>query len=145
MVDNYGRWYPDYPGQQPYQDPVYMQRIQQQAAPHVQQPAQQAPVSQDMTPVIRTEMQQVKSIEAIDSIPMGAGESRMFMTQDEKAIIIRSMFANGQHSDRIYDERPPAPPAPKFDPAEYVRRDEVDQLIREALAAYIAAAKKEEK
>ena len=137
MVDQFGRWYPDYPGQQPFQDPAYMRTVGQ--------PVQhQAPVNQqDMTPTIRTEIKQVDSLDAIDRVPMAGGTSQMFMTKDESTIIIRSMLANGQHSDEIYDKRPPAPPAPKFNPAEYVRRDEVDTIIRDALTAYIASARKE--
>jgi hypothetical protein len=88
---------------------------------------------QNMTPTIRAEIKQVESIEAIDRVPMGAGESGMFMTKDEKNIVIRTMYANGQHSDQIYDERPPAPPAPKFDPKDFVRRDELKPLLQELL------------
>ena len=141
MVDQYGRWYPDYPGQQPYQDPAYLRTVGQPV--HAQQSQPVNPAQQSMTPVIRTEMQQIKSIADIESVPIGAGETRMFMTQDEKNIVIRSMYANGQHSDRIYDERPPEPPAPKFDPAEYVRKDELEKLISDAFAAHKKKAEAE--
>ena len=132
MVDQYGRWYPDYPGQQPSQDPAYLRAVGQPVPGHTQQPGP-AP-QQNMTPVIRTEMQQIKNMADIDNIPIGAGETRMFMTADEKNIVIRSVYANGQHSDRIYDERPPEPPAPKFDPSEYVRKDELEKLLANAVA-----------
>lgn len=143
MIDQMGRWYPDYPGQQPYQDPQYMRAIGQPVPGHQQMssPNQQ----QDMTPTIRAEIKQVDDISSIDKTPLGAGESKMFMTKDEKHIIIRSMYANGQHEDKVYEEKPPAPPAPKFDPAEYVRKDEVSKLVKDALSAYVSAAKKEEK
>lgn len=143
MVDQYGRWYPDYPGQQPYQDPAYMRAVGQPVQGH--QPMNQAQMpggnQQDMTPTIRTEIKQVENVEAIDRIPLAAGATGAYMTKDEKMIVFRSMYANGEYSDRIYDERPPAPPAPKFDPDEYVRKDEVEKLVKEALAAYVASTK----
>lgn len=145
MIDQLGRWYPDFPGQQPYQDPAYMRVMGQQQAQQAQQPAAQ----QMMTPpTIRAEIVQVDAMEAIDRFPMAAGTSQMFMTKDEKNIVVRSMYANGQHSDEIYDKRPPAPPAPTLNPADYVRKDELQALIAEAMQAQAstrkAAAKKEE-
>lgn len=143
MIDSYGRWYPDYPGQQPFQDPAYMRAIGQPVPQNNSQAT--AANQQNMTPTIRAEIKQVDNIEAIDRVPMGAGESGMFMTKDEKNIVIRTMFANGQHSDKIYDERPPAPPAPKFDPSDFVRKDEMDKIVKEALSAYIAAVQHDKK
>jgi hypothetical protein len=92
-------------------------------------------------PTIRAEIVQVDSLDAIDRYPMAAGTSQMFMTKDEAAIVVRSMYANGQHNDDIYDKRPPAPPAPTLNPAEYVRKDELQALIAEALQARTAPAK----
>ena len=136
MIDQFGRWYPDYPGQQTWQDPAYMRLYGQQG----QQQAQQQ--GQMMTPpTIRAEIVQVDSLDAIDRYPMAAGTSQMFMTKDETAIVVRSMYANGQHNDDIYDKRPPAPPAPTLNPAEYVRKDELQALIAEALQARTAPAK----
>jgi len=145
MVDNFGRWYPDYPGQQPFQDPAYMRAIGQQ----VQQPNQagtQMPSvnQQDMTPTIRTEIKQVDSIDAISRTPPAPGTTGAYMTKDEQTIIFRSMYANGEYKDRIYDQRPPAPPAPKFDPTLYVRKDEIPSLVDEALAVRIAAAQQKQ-
>lgn len=135
MVDQYGRWYPDYPGQQPYQDPAYMRAVGQpvnghQAGTQMSQASQQ----QDMTPTIRTEIKQVDSIDAISRTPPAPGTTGAYMTKDEKMIVFRSMYANGEYSDKIYDERPPAPPAPKINPAEYVRKDELETLLRELLS-----------
>jgi hypothetical protein len=140
MIDQFGRWYPDYPGQQTWQDPAYMRLYGQQG----QQQAQQQ--GQMMTPpTIRAEIVQVDSLDAIDRYPMAAGTSQMFMTKDETAIVVRSMYANGQHNDDIYDKRPPAPPAPTLNPAEYVRKDELQALIAEALQARTAPAKAKDK
>ena len=86
-------------------------------------------------PTIDAKIIQVDSIEAIDRFPMAAGTSQMYMTKDEQNIVVRSMYANGQHNDDVYDKRPPAPPAPTLNPADYVRRDELAALIAEALQA----------
>lgn len=140
MIDQFGRWYPDYPGQQTWQDPAYMRLYGQQGQQQTQQQGQM------MTPpTIRAEIVQVDSLDAIDRYPMAAGTSQMFMTKDEAAIVVRSMYANGQHNDDIYDKRPPAPPAPTLNPAEYVRKDELQALIAEALQAHTAPAKAKDK
>lgn len=143
MIDRMGNWYPDWPGQQPYQDPAYVRAYGQQNQQQGQQQGQM------MTPpTIDAKIIQVDSIEAIDRFPMAAGTSQMYMTKDEQNIVVRSMYANGQHNDEIYDKRPPAPPAPTLNPADYVRKDELQALIADALQAHTAphkaATKKEE-
>lgn len=146
MVDQYGRWYPDYMGQQPFQDPAYMRAIGQQVQNQQVQPGTQMSSAnqQDMTPTIRTEIKQVDSIDAISRTPPAPGTTGAYMTKDEQTIIFRTMYANGEYKDRIYDQRPPAPPAPKFDPALYVRKDEIPSLVDEALAVRIAAAQQKQ-
>lgn len=145
MIDQYGRWYPDYPGQQPYQDPAYMRAIGQPVQgqhPGMQPGAQMSSANQpaqDLTPTIRTDIKQVESIEAISKCQPAPGTTGVYMTKDDKIIVFRTMYANGEYTDKIYDERPPAPPAPKFNPAEYVRRDEAEKFIKETIAAYIAS------
>lgn len=136
MLDRFGNWYPDFPGQQPHQDPAYMRMHGQQ----YQQNAPQDSRSRQMLtpPTIRAEIVQVDDLPAIDRFPMAAGTSQMFITRDESNIVVRSMYANGQHTDDIYDRRPPAPPAPTLNPAEYVRKDELQALITEALHAQAA-------
>lgn len=136
MVDQYGRWYPDFPGQQPWQDPAYMRAVGQTAQPHQTQATNQ-PAQQDMTPVIHMDIKQVDSIEAISKVQPAPGTTGAYMTKDDKVIVFRTMYANGEYTDRVYDERPPAPPAPKFDPAEYVRRDELSPLVAAAIAKII--------
>jgi len=145
MIDQYGRWYPDYPGQQPFQDPAYVRAIGQpvQGQHSNLSPTQMSgtnQTAQDLTPTIRTEIKQVDSIEAISKCPPAPGTTGAYMTKDEKMIIFRSLYANGEYTDKIYDERPPAPPAPKFNPAEYVRRDEAEKFIKETIAAYVASS-----
>ena len=144
MVDQMGRWYPDFPGQHPYQDPAYMRLMAQQApqpgpAPHGPQGPQG---TQMMTPpTIHAEIIQVDDLEAVDRHAMTPGTTQMYMTKDERFIVIRSMYANGQHADVVYDRRPPAPPAPTLNPDDYIRRDELPGLIAEALQAQTAPRK----
>jgi len=136
MIDRMGNWYPDWAGQQPYQDPAYVRAYGQQNQQHGQQQGQML-----TPPTIDAKIIQVDSIEAIDRFPMAAGTSQMYMTKDEQNIVVRSMYANGQHGDDIYDKRPPAPPAPTLNPADYVRKDELEALISEALQARTAPRK----
>lgn len=93
-------------------------------------------------PTIRAEIIQIEDEAAVDRFPLAAGASQMFMTKAEDKIIIKTMGQDGALPLVIYDKRPPAPPAPKFDPSEYVRRDEVETLVSAALAAQQASRHK---
>lgn len=125
MMNPMGRWYPDYPGQQMFQDPAYMRMVGQPVHPQNVAPANQ----QDMIPTIRTEIKQIPSVDDISKSPPAPGTTGAYMTKDEKLIIFRTMYANGEFTDKIYDERPPAPPAPKINPADYVRKDELEEIL----------------
>lgn len=132
---------------QMYQQPVFAPQPQQ-----YQQPIQQAQMpnanqqAQMMTPpTIRAEIIQVDGEEAAASFPVGAGASQMMIAKDDSAIFIKSAMANGQTMLDVFVKRPPAPPAPKFDPDEYVRRDEVETLVSAALAAQIGARRNSKK
>lgn len=143
----YGQMYPQgYPGQQM---PVYAPQMpnngymgnsfQNGNTQPVQQPQQQ-PTQMMTPPTIRAEIIQIEDEAAVDRFPLAAGASQMFMTRAEDAIIIKTMGQDGPMPLTIYDKRPPAPPAPKFDPAEYVRRDEADKLIMERVETLVSAA-----
>lgn len=130
MVDRMGNWYPDFPGQQPLQDQAFVRAfgIGQQGQAGAQ--AQTLGQGQALTPpIIHADIVQVDKPEAIDRYPLGIGATQMFITKDEELIVIRTMLQNGQHTDDIYDKRPPAPPAPVFNPSEYVRKDEIPSLL----------------
>lgn len=146
MIDQFGRWYPDYPGQQTWQDPAYMRAYgQNQPTQQTQQPAQQQRLT---PPTIHADIIQISTLDEMNQYPIAPGASQMFITKDEQTIAVRSQYANNQHSDDIYDKRPPAPPAPTLNPADYVRKDELEALISEALQARTAphktATKKED-
>jgi len=64
----------------------------------------------------------------------------MFMTRSEGKIIIKSTGQTGPLPLIIYDKRPPEPPAPKFDPAEYMRKDDAQRMITEQVETLVSAA-----
>lgn len=128
-------------GYQPYNGGYQYQYQPQQIpvngwnVPSGQMPQQNPPAQQDMTPVIHMDIKQVENIEAINKNPPATGTTGAYMTKDEKTIVFRSIYANGEYTDKIYDERPPAPPAPVFDPKEYLRKDEFDERVRAIVTA----------
>lgn len=150
MFDAYGRHYPDYPGQQPWQDPAYFrqQGTQQQMQPAQMSGAQQqgaAPQSMSY-PTIHADIVQTDDPGVIERWAVTQDRPQMFTNRDETVFIVKSVSGNGVTLD-YYDKRPPAPPAPVFDPAAYVRKDELQELLAATLAAAQPAkkaAKKEE-
>ena len=121
---NYPQMYPQYSPQMPqYQQPV--------------SPTQMSGTNQQMLtpPTIRAEIVQVEDEQAASNFPVGAGASQMMIARDESAIFIKSAMANGQTKVDVFEKRPPAPPAPAFDPEQYVRKDELEMLVSAALAA----------
>ena len=128
-------------GYQPYNGGYQYQYQPQQIPvngwnmPPGQMPQQNPTALQDMTPVIHMDIKQVETIEAINKNPPATGTTGAYMTKDEKTIVFRSIYANGEYTDKIYDERPPAPPAPVFDPKEYLRKDEFDERVKAIVTA----------
>lgn len=131
------------------QNAAYAQQMAQAAyqqpsmtPPMQQMPQQQAP--QMMTPpTIRAEIIQIEDEAAVDRFPLAAGASQMFMTRAEDKIIIKTMGQDGALPLVIYDKRPPAPPAPKFDPREFVRKDEFNERLN-AILDVLEANQKEQ-
>lgn len=140
MVDQYGRWIPDYPGQQPFMDPQFV-RVHGQQQPAQQNPIQQQPpVAATMTPpTIHAEIIQVDNEQAATQYPVGAGMSQMMMAKDDSAIFVKTVMANGQYTLDVFDKRPPAPQPAPFNPAEYVRLDALPDLIAAQVQAAVAA------
>lgn len=105
---------------------------------------QQNPLSQqDMVPTIHMDIKQVDGVEAISKNPPAPGTTGAYITKDEKTIVFRSVYANGEYTDKVYELRPPAPQKPEFDPAEYVRKDEINDIISKALLQKKSTQKKE--
>lgn len=117
-------WNNGYPASyQPMYQPQMYQQYQQQ------QTAQMTP------PTIRAEIVQVDGEEAAKTFPVGAGATQMLMAKDDSAIYIKTALPNGQTTLDVFQKRPPAPPAPVFDPGEYVRKDEFDERLNAILDA----------
>ena len=129
--------YQPYNGGYPYQYQPQQIPINNWNIPSGQIPQQNPPAQQDMIPVIRMDIKQVESVEAINKNPPATGTTGAYMTKDEKTIVFRSVYANGEYSDKIYDERPPAPPAPVFNPKEYMRKDEFDERVKAIITAQV--------
>ena len=115
-----------------YNPQVYFPQNYQPQYPQYQ-PVQQQPTGR-MVEVIPVDNESV----AVD-FPVSVGSTVEFMAKDDSFVAFKTVEMNGQSSFAIYDLRPPAPPAPAFDPSAYVRRDEIDALVaavvaREAMA-----------
>ena len=124
MINQFGQFIPDYPGQQYYQDPGYM-RYMAQHQPQVQQQQQQNSRMVEVVPAA--------SEKAAEEFPVAAGATQMIIGSDDSFIAVKAVSVTGQVTFDIYDKRPPAPPVQPLNPADYVRKDEVAVLIAEAL------------
>lgn len=154
----YGQMYPQgYPmaqqaayGQQPMVGTQMSLPAQQQMSPTQMSGTNQAAQPMMTPPTIRAEIIQLADDtweNTVDRFPLGQGASQMFITKSEDKVIIKTMGQDGPLPLIIYDKRPPEPPAPKFDPDQFVRKDELEKLIKETLTANVPprrAAKKEE-
>ena len=97
-------------------------------------PQYQQPVQQYQQPQTKyVEVAPVQSVQEAEAAPMAAGASSLFFANDDSFICVKSVGVNGQVSFNVYDKRPPAPAAPVFNPAEYVRKDELQTLIQAAV------------
>lgn len=106
------------------------------------QPMPQA-IPQPAAPQSRmVEIVPVDTEAAAETFPVAVGATQMMIAKDDSFIAVKINGVNGQSSYAIYDRRPPAPPAPAFDPAEYVRRDEIETLVSAALAMHGSGSKK---
>jgi len=142
MVDAYGRWFPDYPGQQPFMDPQFARIHGQQPAQGTQQttPQTQQPAAAAMMtpPTIHAEIVQVDGEAAAAQYPVGAGMSQMMIARDESAIFVKTATANGYTLD-VFEKRPPAPQPAPFNPDEYVRLAALPGLVAAEVQAAVAA------
>lgn len=149
MVDQFGGWRADYPGQSPWMDPQFLRIYGQQQVAQApqqpsaqQQPQQQAPQTTMTRPTIHAEIIQVSNGELgeqeVSQYPVGAGQSQMFITQNESMIFVKEATPNGYIID-VYPKRPPAPQPPPFNPAEYVRTADLPAFVAAEVQAALAA------
>ena len=115
----------------PYNPALYMPQTYQ---PVYQPQIPQMPQQQAMTPPIRqASIIQINALGDEDQFQLQPGSPQMFMTADDLHIIIKTLGQNG--ANKIYfDRRPPEPQEPPFNPKEYVRRDEVENIVAAILA-----------
>lgn len=104
----------------------YMQQYPQYTAQQYQQQPQQQPMT---PPTIHAEIIQAGSEDEVARYPLAVGTSQMFITRDEQHIIVKTQHQDGKYDLEHYDKRPPAPPAPTLNPAEYVRKDELEAML----------------
>jgi len=114
-----------------YQTPMYQTQV-----PQPMQNAQPSQVNSRMVEIIP-----VDNEEAAAGWPVGVGSTQAMMAKDDSFIAFKTVSVNGQTDFAVYVKRPPKPPAPEFDPALYVRRDEVETLISAALATQMEKSK----
>lgn len=141
MIDQYGRWFPDYPGQQPFMDPQFTRVYgKQPMQPSQQSEPQQTAVGATMTPpTIHAEIVQIDGGEEVAAqYPVGVGMSQMMIARDDSAIFVKTATANGYTLD-VFDKRPPAPQPAPFNPDEYVRLSALPELVAAEVQTAIAA------
>lgn len=125
-----------FPEQAPYNPAAYQQMIGQlmQQAQMMQQGQMMRPPMQTTTrPTIRADIVQVDSEEAGRTFPVAAGDKQIMITKDEQTILIKEMLGNGQSITTYYDARPQAAPEQGPDMSAYVTRDELRQILTEAM------------
>ena len=131
MINQFGQFIPDYPGQQYWQDPAYMRYIGQQQH---QQTAQQAQPMQQVQQQPSSRMVEVvpaSSEQAAKEFPVPAGATQMIIGNDDSFIAVKAVSMTGQITFDIYDKRPPAPPEKPVDLGAFVTRDELEKRLAE--------------
>lgn len=123
MINQFGQFIPDYPGQQYYQDPAYMRYMTQQQ--QHQQPQQQQNNSR------MVEVVPASSEQAAKEFPVPAGATQMIIGNDDSFIAVKAVSMTGQITFDIYDKRPPAPPEKPVDLGAFVTRDELEKRLAE--------------
>lgn len=88
------------------------------------------------------EVYAVDNEKAVADMPVSNGNTQMVIAKDDSFIAVKAVGLDGTVAVQYYDKRPPAPPAPSFDPALYVTREELETRLA-ALSAPRRAVKKE--
>ena len=71
----------------------------------------------------------VDSVEEAAKIQVQIGGTVLAFARDDSFIAVKSVGVNGQDSFNVFDKRPPAPPAPVFDPTVYVTKEELESRL----------------
>lgn len=130
MIDYYGRFWPDFPGQP---DPRFFPPNQQQGAGQASKQAASAPAQQPVE-TVTMDIIPIEHEDEIDHYIVQPGKTQMFATRDEKTIITVSRNANVLEKV-YYDRRKPDVYTGGVDLRAYPTRDEVTAYVEERLSA----------
>ena len=131
MINQFGQFIPDYPGQQYWQDPAYMRYIGQQQHQQAAQQAQPMQQGQQQPSSRMVEVVPASSEQAAKEFPVPAGATQMIIGNDDSFIAVKAVSMTGQITFDIYDKRPPAPPEKPVDLGAFVTRDELEKRLAE--------------
>lgn len=149
--------YNGFTGSNPYYPTAYPQYGYQQTVQPMQpiSPAQsgqpqtvQQQTAQTLTPpVIHTDIIQVQDRQAVVDYPLAVGVSQMFMTRDEKAIYVKSTYANSEPTITDYIRKAPEPirTAPEIDLHNYVTWDSLEKRLSELIMPHSEQQKPKKK
>jgi len=140
MINQFGQFIPDYPGQQYWQDPAYMRYIGQQQHQQVAQQAQPMQQAQQQPSSRMVEVVPASSEQAAKEFPVPAGATQMIIGNDDSFIAVKAVSMTGQITFDIYDKRPPAPPEKPVDLGAFVTRDELEKRLAELKAKEVPEA-----
>lgn len=140
MINQFGQFIPDYPGQQYWQDPAYMRYIGQQQHQQTAQQAQPMQQAQQQPSSRMVEVVPASSEQAAMEFPVPAGATQMIIGNDDSFIAVKAVSMTGQITFDIYDKRPPAPPEKPVDLGAFVTRDELEKRLAELKAKEVPEA-----
>lgn len=92
MIDNYGRWFPDYPGQQMYNDPAYMRMMRQQQT--MQNPQQPQTQQMHQPTIQQSGFVLVPSEQEARNYPVAPGNSVTFKDENAPYCYVKTMGFN---------------------------------------------------
>lgn len=67
---------------------------------------------------------------AVVGFPVALGATALFISKNDRFVAFKSNNMNGESEVMFFDRRPPAPAPEPFDPSQYVRRDELDRILK---------------
>lgn len=75
----------------------------------------------------------VDSEEEVERAAVAVGGTGLFAARNNRFLAVKSVELNGEPTTDYYDLRPPAPKPKPFDPKEYIRRDEIMDILADIL------------
>jgi hypothetical protein len=135
-MQGYQNYFPaSYQPFNPYQQ--YQNQFQQNFQQSVQN-QQFQPAQQSLTPpTIHAEIIQIDGgIKEVESYPVNAGCSQMFIAKDEQTIFIKSVLANGQYTIDEYQKKEPEPEQETNLLENYVTIDMLNSRLSEIVSSF---------